>query len=540
MVRIALEQELDVNQDSTPTTIITPETQRPMLLEAEVAAQDYLKGRKHVRYQPLYLAANRGDWKSAKRIIDDDPSASAARITSESLTTLMVAARASQWRFAQKLLEDLPSESLETVDLDGRTLLHYAALAGSLETAMALIRKNSALPQIPDNNGWVPLYLSFSNKQLLRYLILDTRDEHPCFPFTGPLSGLFVQFLIDSGYYALPLKQVREEKLKHVYAVELVNHICKQVFDSKTFEETMEFFNSPGPFLPLAAEVGIVEFIRTCLQYFPDLIFVDNLLQVAIEYRQAKIFNLIKEMPAIALQLNLGIQESGTTLHLVAKLAPSSQLLSVSGSALQMQRELQWFKEVEKITLPGRRGRFNAEGITAKDLFTKEHKELAAVGEKWMKDTANSGMIVTTLIATVLLAAAFTVPGGNNDAGIPIFLHETSFLIFVVSDALALFSSITSLLMFLSILTARYAEEDFLRALPKRLILGLGSLFFTIASMMVVFGATLSIVLSEKWQWAFIPIVFLASIPVAIFAMLQLPLFIQMINSTYGTNIFQS
>ncbi|KAK4852467.1 hypothetical protein QYF36_024414 [Acer negundo] len=205
-----LEQELDVNQDSTPTTIITPETQRPMLLEAEVAAQDYLKGRKHVRYQPLYLAANRGDWKSAKRIIDDDPSASAARITSESLTTLMVAARASQWRFAQKLLEDLPSESLETVDLDGRTLLHYAALAGSLETAMALIRKNSALPQIPDNNGWVPLYLSFSNKQLLRYLILDTKDEHPCFPFTGPLSGLFVQFLIDSGYYVIHIQVANE------------------------------------------------------------------------------------------------------------------------------------------------------------------------------------------------------------------------------------------------------------------------------------------------------------------------------------------
>ncbi|KAK0602763.1 hypothetical protein LWI29_036749 [Acer saccharum] len=344
-----------------------------------------------------------------------------------------------------------------------------------------------------------------------------------------------------------PLKQVREEKLKHVYAVELVNHICSQLSASKTFEETMEFFHcSPGcPFLLMAAAGGIVEIIRTCLQYFPDLIFVgtevqSNLLQVAIATRRAKIFNLIKEMPTIALQLNLDMQKSETTLHLAAKLAPLSQLLSVSGSALQMQRELQWLKEVEKITLPGRIEMPNAEGLTAKELFTKEHKELAAVGEKWMKDTANSGMIVTTLIATVVLAAAFTVPGGNNDAGIPIFLHKTSFLIFVVSDALALFSSITSLLMFLSIITARYAEEDFLRALPKRLILGLGSLFFAIASMMVVFGATLSIVLSEKWQWAFIPIIFLASIPVAIFAMLQLPLFIQMISSTYGSGIFQS
>ncbi|TXG66029.1 hypothetical protein EZV62_007304 [Acer yangbiense] len=108
-----------------------------------------------------------------------------------------------------------------------------------------------------------------------------------------------------------------------------------------------------SPSLLLPAELGIVEIIRTCLQYFPDLIFIEteieieieaNLLQAAIAKRRAKVFNLIKEMPTIALQLNLGMLESETTLHLAAKLAPSSQLLSVSGSALQMQRELQWFK----------------------------------------------------------------------------------------------------------------------------------------------------------------------------------------------------
>ncbi|TXG66033.1 hypothetical protein EZV62_007308 [Acer yangbiense] len=394
-----------------------------MLLEAKVAAQDYLKGRKHVYYLPLYLAANGGDWKSAKSFIERNPSASTARITSGSLTTLMVAARACQWKFARKLLEDLPSKSLETVDIDGRTALHYAAMGGSLETAKALIRKNSALPQIPDNQGIVPLYISLTNKQLLWYLILVTRDEHPCFPFTGPLSDITLYlvrkypelaFMKDEEQHLLvwlsfrysdflsgsnltfwerwiykctgilfssaktllkclnrllwkvieklapPLKQVREEKLKHVYAVELVNHICSQLSASKTFEETMEFFHcSPGcPFLLMAAAGGIVEIIRTCLQYFPDLIFVgtevqSNLLQVAIATRRAKIFNLIKEMPTIALQLNLDMQKSETTLHLAAKLAPLSQLLSVSGSALQMQRELQWLKEVEKITLPG-------------------------------------------------------------------------------------------------------------------------------------------------------------------------------------------
>ena len=64
----------------------------------------------------------------------------------------------------------------------------------------------------------------------------------------------------------------------------------------------------------------------------------------------------------------------------------------------------------------------NSNNETAKDVFRTEHKKLAEQGEKWMKGTANSCMLVSTLIATVLFAAAFTVPGGNfNDNGIPIF-----------------------------------------------------------------------------------------------------------------------
>jgi hypothetical protein len=42
------------------------------------------------------------------------------------------------------------------------------------------------------------------------------------------------------------------------------------------------------------------------------------------------------------------------------------------------------------------------------------HKDLQKDGEKWMKDTANYCMLVATLIATVIFAIAFTVPGGNN------------------------------------------------------------------------------------------------------------------------------
>lgn len=195
---------------------------------------------------------------------------------------------------------------------------------------------------------------------------------------------------------------------------------------------------------------------------------------------------------------------------------------------------------MEKITTPFERELRDKDDQTAKDFFRKEHKELAEQGEKWMKDTANSCMLVSTLIATVLFAAAFTVPGGNiNDKGVPIFLHMDSFIVFAISDALGLFSSLTSLLMFLAILTARFMMEDFLKSLPMKLIIGLGTLFVAIAAMIIAFGAALTIVLEERWRWISVPITLLASFPVVMFIILQLPLFIQMVKATYGLSIFR-
>lgn len=118
------------------------------------------------------------------------------------------------------------------------------------------------------------------------------------------------------------------------------------------------------------------------------------------------------------------------------------------------------------------------------------------------------------------------------------FLKDKSFIIFSMSDALALFSSVTSILMFLSILTSRYAEEDFLESLPKRLIIGLTTLFFSIASMLLAFSASFFIVVGHQLAWIIIPIALTACVPVTLFAFLQFPLLADVMHSTYGSGIF--
>ncbi|PRQ32340.1 putative PGG domain-containing protein [Rosa chinensis] len=70
----------------------------------------------------------------------------------------------------------------------------------------------------------------------------------------------------------------------------------------------------------------------------------------------------------------------------------------------------------------------------------------------------------------------------------PNFLKKKAFLDFTIADEVALFSSSTAMLMFLFILTSRYAKNDFLKSLPLKLMARLTCLFIFIASMMMAFS----------------------------------------------------
>lgn len=178
--------------------------------------------------------------------------------------------------------------------------------------------------------------------------------------------------------------------------------------------------------------------------------------------------------------------------------------------------------------------------LTPRELFTKEHSDLRTNGEEWMKQTANSCMLVATLIATIVFAAAFTVPGGSNDkTGSPIFQQKHWFAVFMMSDAISLVSSSTSILIFLSILTSRYAEDDFLFSLPSKLLFGLMLLFVSIVCMVVAFSATFFLLYHERANvWVPATIAAMAIIPVSCFWALQFKLWVDTFHNTYLSRFF--
>ena len=178
--------------------------------------------------------------------------------------------------------------------------------------------------------------------------------------------------------------------------------------------------------------------------------------------------------------------------------------------------------------------RYNKEGKTPDEIFTNDHKDLVKSGGEWMTKTAESCSVVAALIATVAFATASTLPGGTNGMGEPNLKSHPAFQVYAVMSLIALSFSVTSLVMFLAILTSRFTEKDFGEVLPWKLLIGLTSLFVSIASMLFSFCAGHFFVLKDSIKVAAFPVYAFTCIPVSLFAAAQFPLYLDLIRATFG------
>ena len=91
-------------------------------------------------------------------------------------------------------------------------------------------------------------------------------------------------------------------------------------------------------------------FVRIIMFWFPDAIWSTNedghnFIQYSVINRSEKIYNLLYEMSEHKNIYKTIKDSSGNNLlHLAARLAPTNKLNLISGAALRIQRELQWFK----------------------------------------------------------------------------------------------------------------------------------------------------------------------------------------------------
>ncbi|KAM1767475.1 hypothetical protein EV2_046560 [Malus domestica] len=491
---------------------------------------------------PLVYAINQGSIEIVENMIEMNNDIAAIRIPPGNWTPVLYAFSLGFNEIARKLYEVTPPEELTRGPYEGRDgaqLISKCFYAQSFDIAWKLIQSYPSLTLTIDYFGHTPLYalagahsaflcgvrLNFWERWIYKLIQVKPTAAETSTPTNDLLQddhcdqagliysdvGLF-RGLAKNLLKLLGVKRMYEMKLVHDRTREFLclmsEHISCVTVKQYTFLQTAIF---------RAVEQGQVEFIDHLFKANPGLVIQDGkaktVLSYAVECRQAKIYNLLYGM----------LRESDRTwplscvdtfnksiLHSAANL--SGNLNHIQGAALQMQSELQWFKEVESIVPIIVPGLINyTDRMTARALFTKNHKELVEEGEKSMKATATSCTVVGALIVTMMFAAAFTVPGGNTqDKGYPTFL---------------------------GLLTSRYSEEDFLVSLPTKMILGLFTLFFSIAAMMMAFSSALILML-DKQSWIVIPVILLATLPIATFVWMQFPLLRDTCIYTYGPGKF--
>ncbi|KAI8540666.1 hypothetical protein RHMOL_Rhmol08G0004200 [Rhododendron molle] len=502
-----------------------------------------------------------GDWECVKDYLEQHSDALTTQISLTGDTALHIAVLGGHVKIVEELVHMISAKDLALPNRTGETALSLAAAGGITEVAKPLVRKNHDLLGMKNHyNGNIPVVVAaqFGHVNMVHNLYWVTQEKDLDPETTNQGAKLLTTCIIAQIYdVALDLvqrfpalattapciKHIHETKVKHVQVHELLGCISK---DISALNHSELYGTKLFPAVFEAVKHRNSEFVEEIITAYPDIVWIldeesRNIFLFAVLQREEKVFCLLHEMGPRKNLIATSLDKNGNTiLHHAAMLSPSSHLDQISSAALQMQRELQWFEEVEKVVQPMYRELPNNEGMTARALFNSQHHKMRKQGEKWMKETATSCTVVAALIATIMFTSAFTVPCGyDNKTGDPLYLNHGFFMIFIVADALSLLSSASSVLMFLGILKSRYNIGEFLFSLPCKLVLGIATLFFSIVTMMLTFATTIHIVLHDRLSWIGIPIVLFSGIPVMIFMFPQVPLLYEICASTFWSGIFE-
>ncbi|XP_019179950.1 PREDICTED: uncharacterized protein LOC109175152 [Ipomoea nil] len=304
--------------------------------------------------------------------------------------------------------------------------------------------------------------------------------------------------------------------------------------------------NKETPLL-VAAKVGIKEIVEKILETFPVAIQdadanEKNVLLLAIENRQTAVYDfLLEKKKSLPEFVYYQVDNEGNSAVHLAAMYNGQQNWRMPGAALQLQGELKWYKYVKGHMARESYVRFNNKGQVPEEVFKETHADLTKSGTKWLVTTSNSCSVIAALIATVAFATSATIPGGVDDkTGRPILKGQPAFDAFAVSSLIALGFSVTALVFFLAILTSRCQQKDFKNNLPRKLLLGLTCLFTSIAAILISFCAGHFFVLTDHIKLAAFPIYILTCLPVTLFALNQLPLYMDLFSSIFQSVHFRS
>ncbi|KAJ1695546.1 hypothetical protein LUZ63_012244 [Rhynchospora breviuscula] len=285
------------------------------------------------------------------------------------------------------------------------------------------------------------------------------------------------------------------------------------------------------PFL-VAALYGFVPIAKEILKTCPDSAYItddesQNALHIAINSEKLQFVDFILSTPQLHRLINQHDADGNLPLHSAA-ISCNSQILrsllnhegqdytartaignnavdTVMAAENDFMKTLKWNESFTLVSSVIPSLWRDSAGDEAKyTIKQKAIEEVKSLTERYISNTS----LVAALLATITFAAAFTLPGGfssdPSDAGVPIFARKAAFQAFLISDTIAMCSSLT--VAFLCIL-ATWEDLDYLlhyRKITKALM---WSAYTTTG---VAFGTGLFTVIAPKSSWLAVLILLLS------------------------------
>ncbi|XP_031396352.1 ankyrin repeat-containing protein ITN1-like [Punica granatum] len=413
----------------------------------------------------LHLAAQRGDLAAVKQILGE--------IDAQMMGTLSGA------DFDAEVAE-IRSSVVNEVNELGETALFAAAEKGHLDVVKELLQHSTKEgTAIKNRSGFAPLHIAASSGHLaiVRVLLeydpglsrtLGPSNATPLVSAAARGHTEVVKELLSKDPSLLEIARSNGKNALHLSArqghVDIVKSLLEK--DPQLARRTDKKGQTSLHMAVKGVSCEVVKLLLgadAAIVMLPDK-FGNTALHVATRKKRAEIVTELLHLPDT--NVNALTRDHKTALDIAEGLPLSEETAEISdcltrcgairANELNQPRDelrktvTQIKNDVHTQLEQTRKTNKNVNGIA------KELRKLHRVG---INNATNSVTVVAVLFATVAFAAIFTVPGGDNPDGMAVVVSSTSFKIFFIFNAVALFTSLAVVVVQITLVRGETKSE---------------------------------------------------------------------------------